>query len=286
MMDGLDGQSRNGRKIDLKTDSNVCSRCRRHFFCHGVVHHEQLEVADAHARSLVVVDVLGPSPALDVQQLTEIRVLKLDCHQRTLVMLLVLEGEIVGREAARGGVVSHVAHALFVSRIFAAAVDPDLILVDLLLDVLLQVGRHLLRKVFGIVVGIVAHAVDPVQLQEDARLSDVVAVTLGVAGAEGGQVEMAGFSGSRLNLVRLGTLLALVGVGPQEIFQPVGPTSPSGYVSRVLLLVLVEEDHGRVDKSVGLLRSQSESRRRSNDALLGNPLGRRHVERLPEDEHH
>jgi len=46
-------------------------------FHHGTVQHVQLEVRDAHAGALVVLDVLGPGTALDVQQLTQVEILEL-----------------------------------------------------------------------------------------------------------------------------------------------------------------------------------------------------------------
>ena len=55
---------------------------------HIVVEDEELEMRHADPVHLVVLDVLGPRSALDVQQLPLRRVLELDGDQGRLVMLL------------------------------------------------------------------------------------------------------------------------------------------------------------------------------------------------------
>ncbi len=42
----------------------------------------------------------------------------------------------------------------------------------------------------------------------------------------------------------------------------------------------------RPHQGVSLMGPQAQARGGSDDALIGDPFGRRHVQRLPEDEHH
>jgi len=119
---------------------------------------------------------------------------------------LILEGKVVGRESARGWVVDQVTHALLIGRIFTAAVDPNLILVGLTLDVVFQVLRHLLRQIVWVVVEVVVDAEDPVQLEENAGLSDVEAVSIGITGAQSAEVKVTSIARFKIGLNCFGAI--------------------------------------------------------------------------------
>ncbi len=76
--------------------------------------------------ALVILDVLGPGPALNVKQLAVVRVGELDGHQGALVVGLLFVGEVVGGEPAGLREIVDLTHAFFVGGILTAAVDPDL----------------------------------------------------------------------------------------------------------------------------------------------------------------
>ena len=69
-------------------NSSKSSRKVLHAGRHRVVEDVQLEVGDSHPVALVVVDVLGPGAALNVKQLTELRIVELNGHKRAFVVLL------------------------------------------------------------------------------------------------------------------------------------------------------------------------------------------------------
>jgi len=83
-------------------------------------------VGDAHSVALVILDVLGPGPALNVKQLPVVRVGELDGHQGALVVGLLFVGEVVGGEPAGLREIVDLTHSFFVGGILTAAVDPDL----------------------------------------------------------------------------------------------------------------------------------------------------------------
>ena len=105
----------------------------------------------ADAVHAVVVDVLGPGPALDVDQLAEGRVLELDRHDGALVARLLEVGEVVSGDALAPGLVGHVAHGLEVGGVLAPAVDPHLVLVHH------PLGEDVGLEVLGGREGLVAH---------------------------------------------------------------------------------------------------------------------------------
>ena len=96
--------------------------------------------------------------------------------------------EVVGRETPGLRKVADVPKFLDVGRVLSVAVDPDLVLVLLLLNMGNQILWHFLREGDGAVVVLVPHAVQPVELEEDAGLPLIVSE--GLLGAVAEQVDV------------------------------------------------------------------------------------------------
>ena len=109
-----------------------------HSLCHGhlvnlsssclTVSH-QLKMNNSNSVASVVVDVLGPGPALDMKKLALVDIVKLDSHQGGLVVLLVQVGEVLGGEGSILGEVLKAFDTFFISRILSLAGNPDFSLI-------------------------------------------------------------------------------------------------------------------------------------------------------------
>ncbi len=79
---------------------------------------DHLEPYDADPVPPVVVDVLGPGAALDVQQLPGVGLVHLDSHEGALVVVLVEVGEVGLREGSVLGEILEASEALLISGVF------------------------------------------------------------------------------------------------------------------------------------------------------------------------
>lgn len=249
-----------------------------------IVEHEELEMHHPDPVHTVVVDVLGPGAALDVEELTELGLRELNGDDGAAVVALVLVGEVLGREAAGGGVVLDGAELLEIGGVLSLAVHPNLVLVLLLDDVLPEGLGHVVRNVVGVVEGLVLNAIQLVQLDEDARLALVVAVVALGARSQVRQLELARLVPA--GPVLLGAHLATAVVVGEEAADAVGPDAPAGNVAGALLAVLVEDDHGGVDGVLRLRRPETHTRGRANQTGRAEPFGLVVLDGEHEDVHH
>jgi len=190
----------------------------------------------------------------------------LNGNKGTEVAWVVEIGEIAGRKPLGLWVVLHALDSLLVSWVLGSAIDPDLVLVGLILDDGLEVGGEVVRQVIRFVEVVVNKSVDFIQLEENAGLALRVPVP------------------GRVAISQLGHFEGGVGqlVGRQEVVGPVDPALVSGDLTVLAVLGrgLAVRDHGGCDRVWVLDGSETHPGRLANDAVLrplplGHPLGQR-----------
>ena len=235
-----------------------------------VVTDKDLKVCPADLVTLVVVNVLGVGPALNVQQLAHGGLLDLYGDQGGEVALLVLVREVAGVEAGVRRVILNGTHGLYVGRLFAVAVDPDLILITGLIDPGNSLSRYLVGQGGGVVV-VRGQTVDLVQLDEDTWFALVVAVIAFSAGAQRRLVKLAEVANGSFSSggAVLAQLVILVGL--EEFLGSVSPLAPAHGVLVALLDVLVEVDHGGVNEFPGLAGPDTQCRAAADNTIFYGP---------------
>lgn len=141
---------------------------------------QQLKVHRTEPFVSVVLDVVGPGLAFDVDDDATNWAHKVHCDERAEISLGVFEGIVVAWEASSWEVLDF-SNVFNVGRVLALARHPDSVHSVLFpflnsLDVLLQVTWHVAWQTAGGIVELRNPAVDLVQLQEYARGALVVVV--------------------------------------------------------------------------------------------------------------